>query len=441
MLLVVVAFGLVACVSGTTSSAEPTQENDPNGVNPMRWITYSRQPMVDRQAAVERMLAEDAAVFWSNCAANTRQIDDWPMIRLLAEKARKSEDERALPWLVRSWAMPSVTVDDADRPERLAIEMILRDSARRVLTRIVFDPGSPQDAQTEVAAWSVLARIAPERWLRTHIDDAPSQGASVFVSMLKRFSPALDVLPADRAEVGQLLLLSVTHDDQAVVAWSSFRTSQDGEGSPSIALRHLPAIMHRDVTRDQWSREEWQGHVKKRLVGRAHLTRGDGARDDAVVNIRPERLEDNAHRLGIADLLVLDQLLDAMDDPIVVRDFFQQAEADRIDTTTEYGGALVWEDSGRLSYRPFSPLLRQHDQAYIASTPCMEATYLGLAHVHFHTQRFDNAAWAGPGMGDLDFADSQHVNCLVLTYIDKNTLNVDAYFPGRIVIDLGCVTR
>ena len=160
-----------------------------------------------------------------------------------------------------------------------------------------------------------------------------------------------------------------------------------------------------------------------------------------MINQRPDRFEAHSDKLGLPDLIVLDRVIDAMTDADFATAIFEQAEADRRDETSEYGGALIWDEEGDLVYRAFAPLIRRHDEAYISSTPCMQATYLGLAHVHFHVQRYDNAAWAGPGKGDLDFANSQHVNAIVLTYLDANTLNVDVYFPGGAIIDLGCVTR
>lgn len=439
--LLVALVSLPACQSKAVSDSTAAVVRSETEANPMRALTYARQPMADRKAAVEWMLAQNAAGFWQDAAAVTRQIDDWPMIRLLAEKATESRDERAMDWLVRSWAMPSQTISDFNRPECQAIAHIRPGSPQRTLLAMVFDQDMPSDTQTEVAAWSVLVRTMPSRYLLRQIEKAPDEGASLLVSMLKRSVPAMDVLPADRVAVGQLLYLSVAYGDAQLAGFARFRASQQGKGVPGIALRHLPAISQRDTSRDDWSWEQWHEQVKRRLAGRRFASRGEGADEDAVVSIRPDRFVDHAELLGIADLIVIDHLLDAMDRPKVVRELFQQAEADRMDTTTEYGGALCWDEQGELAYRSFDPLLRRHDQAYVASTPCMHAVYKGLAHVHFHTQRYDNAVWAGPGQGDLDFANAQHVNGVVLTFLDRNTLNLDAYFPGGIVIDLGCMTR
>ncbi len=437
----VVFFGLLACHAEPSGSRPSRNAAEPNETYPMRWVTYSRQPMGDRQAAIERMLEKDARGFWADCAALTRQIDDWPMIRLLSEKAAASRSADALPWLVRSWAMPSKLVTDDDRPERAAIESITGKPADHLLEIIVFAGMEEDEPATQIAAWSVLVRTESHERLRHLIAEVPEQGQHLLVSALKRVAPAVDVLPSDRLAIAQMMRLSVAHADPQWQAWARWRQSHLDDGPATLALRHLPALEHRDPQRADWMRQRWLTHIEHRLVGRRHATRGDGADDDIVVKLRPDRLADHAEALGVADLIVLEQLLDAMDDPVFRAVAFEQAEADRLDTTTEFGGALVWGEQGKLVLKPFTPLMRRHDQAYIASTPCLEAVYMGLAHVHFHTQRFDNAAWAGPGKGDLDFVESHHVNAIVFTYLDRNTLNLDVALPGGIIIDMGCVTR
>ena len=67
--------------------------------------------------------------------------------------------------------------------------------------------------------------------------------------------------------------------------------------------------------------------------------------------------------------------------------------------------------------------------------------YTAIAHYHFHAQQHKNAAYAGPGDGDLALADRLHFNFLVFTYIDANRLNADLYLPGATIIDLGTIRR
>lgn len=434
---------LPACQSDSQESvAGPARSSTPDlDADPMLAVTYARQPMADRHRGVQRMLTRDAGRFWKDCAALTRQIDDWPMIRLLCAKAEETQDKRALPWLIRSWAMPSKVVMDQDRPEREALAAIMRQEVDAILSTIVFLPSEADAPATQVAAWAVLVRAIDHKTLRERIAATPDEGASLLVSILKQAVPALDRLPADRLAIACLMRLVAAYPGQHWLAWADWREASDSNGPATLALRHLPAIEHRDPARDTWVRDRWVKHIESRLAGRRHAARGSDADDDLVVRQHPGRFADHADRLGLADLLVLDAILDAMDEPDVRRVAFEQAEADRRDTSTELGGVLGWDDQGRPTLRPFAPLIHRHDQAYIASTSCINALYLGLAHFHFHTQRYDNAVWAGPGQGDRAFADRYHVTAIVMTFLDQHTLNVDAFMPGGISIDLGCMTR
>ena len=441
LVLIASVCSLGACQSGSHTDHTANTQTDNKRVNPMRAVTYSRQPLDERQAVVERLLAEDPAGFWADCAALTRQIDDWPMIRLLSEKAQASRDARALPWLVRSWAMRSVTVSDEERPERSAIKSITGKPVQGLLKSIVFEGHAEYAPATQVAAWSVLVRIESGDTLRRFITAASDGQSSLLVSMLQQALPAVDVLPSDRVAIARLMRLSASYPDEQWRAWAQWRERCADAGPKTLALRHLPAVQQRDPQRDAWTRDRWLEHIQSRLANRRHATRGSGGDEEIVVKQRPDRLSDHAEALGIADLVVLDQLLDAMADAGVRRAAFAEAQADLQDTTTEFGGAVLWDNQGEPRLISFVPMIRRHDQAYIATTRCIEAVYRGLAHYHFHAQRYDNADWAGPGKGDLDFADSHHANAIVLTYLDPTTLNVDAYLPGGIVIDLGCMTR
>jgi hypothetical protein len=44
-------------------------------------------------------------------------------------------------------------------------------------------------------------------------------------------------------------------------------------------------------------------------------------------------------------------------------------------------------------------------------------------------------------MGDFGYANSTRANCLVFTFIRRDTMNVDYYRHGPLVIDLGTVHR
>ena len=71
----------------------------------------------------------------------------------------------------------------------------------------------------------------------------------------------------------------------------------------------------------------------------------------------------------------------------------------------------------------------------------LDVAYTTLFHFHYHAQKYRNVKFAGPGLGDVNYADSMRANCLVFTFVREDTLNVDFYRYGRVIVDLGEVKR
>lgn len=69
-----------------------------------------------------------------------------------------------------------------------------------------------------------------------------------------------------------------------------------------------------------------------------------------------------------------------------------------------------------------------------------DAGYVALFHFHFHAQSHDNRRYAGPGFGDVQYAEATRANCLVLTFVADDAMNVDFYRHGGVRVDLGAMT-
>ncbi|MFN3167603.1 MAG: hypothetical protein ACE37H_11115 [Phycisphaeraceae bacterium] len=403
-------------------------------------VAVSRHPLAVRAAAVDRMLDADAERFWQTAAARSAQVDDWPMIRLLSERAAQQSDERATPWLIRSWAAPSTTMVDRDRPERSAIEAIETLAPDLYLHYIALPRFEPVDLPTRIAAWTVLCRIGSmdEALAKEQVrPDIARHGPDPLRDALCLCYRWLGVYPTDREGIGRLFTL-IDHTPQSRwETWSDWWGLHRIDMPRTLALRHLPAITRISPDRYGWARKKWLAYVRARTENGRHVYRGQEA-GDRIVSARQEGLDAQADALGIADLVVIAALLETLDEPAVVAELFKQADADHADTATEHGGVITWDENDKPVAKAFAPLLKRHDQVYYASNDCVRAMHTGLAHYHFHAQKHNNAVWAGPGKGDLGFADRLHANCVVFTFIDADTLNADAYFPGGIIVDLGC---
>ena len=112
-----------------------------------------------------------------------------------------------------------------------------------------------------------------------------------------------------------------------------------------------------------------------------------------------------------------------------------------LDKTTEYGGIIRLDAAGRFELVEHLPRIRVADDRYHASQALFEDGYTALFHVHNHAQRYRNARFAGPHIGDMEYADETGANGLVFTFIDPRTINVDFYRHGAVIVDLGTITR
>lgn len=158
----------------------------------------------------------------------------------------------------------------------------------------------------------------------------------------------------------------------------------------------------------------------------------------------PERPADWADELVWADLLTILVIDDAVVTPEFARVMLQQAELDRDDKETEYGGvveAVNNTDGSVVSTRavlfPPRPRDRVGDGQFIASRDMIEYSDRALAHYHLQVQREKNYKFAGPSSGDLRYAALSGRSCVVFTSLSRDTLGVDYYQPDGATIDLG----
>jgi hypothetical protein len=156
-----------------------------------------------------------------------------------------------------------------------------------------------------------------------------------------------------------------------------------------------------------------------------------------------ETIEFHEGRLVWGDALLVLIAAEAAGDPRVAQAVFAQADSDRGDTSTEYGGALAPGDAGRFSALSFPPRAAQRsgDNRFVASPEMLSGGATALFHYHFHVRSANEREFAGPSDGDLDYAERFGRSCLVFTAIGDDVLGLDYYQPDRAVIDLGEVRR
>lgn len=383
---------------------------------------------------------------------------DWKVIEAIGDAAAQRRWTDLTPALVRSYARPIQQPADPERPERRALEALhpgtpVEETVFRVF---VESAHATDDATTKVRrdAWELLARLDADGSRRRDLlaAEPDDPAADDTLRALRAAAADLRSIPVTGSELEWLLQL---RED---TAWwteaSAAIRSLTPEQARGLALRHAEPIRWAAAERRQWlslDRRALLDELASRLKDR-RIHERDAEAGSAFGN-RRERLRENADRLVWGDLLAILVIDEAIRDPRVMAAFMTQVVEDRRDTSTEHGGVLEWVGrtaevggaSGAPGFRavhyPPRATQRVNDLTFIASDDMFRASARSLAHYHFHVQDARNGSYAGPGPGDLEYADKHSRNCLVITSIDARTLNVDYYQRGGAVIDLGEIGR
>lgn len=381
-----------------------------------------------------------------------RLADTTPVIAIIADTAVDRGWTSLTPALVRSWSVPIRGIDDAERPEPDAIAALNADlgtagAVWQVLTGELRDSqNQPLPEAARTAAWDVLVRTnTADTPLRQVIAATPAQAtqADPLTETLAAGLRDLDLLPAAASELEWLSRLYRDHPRFWTGAQSALAPLSP-EQREALALRHLPAIMHNarfaperlSRTREQLLTQLDQALEPRRAVWRSRDTPG---------GLRPESLDEHRDNLTWGDLLLITTALDLVTNAPspARRALFDIAERDMKDTSTEHGGILDADDEGNLAvfHYPPRPRDRASDRRMIASDDLINASSTTLFHFHLHAQRYNNTDYAGPSTGDLAYARLHQRSCIVLTFLDADTLNADYYQPNGAIIDLGSITR
>jgi hypothetical protein len=155
-----------------------------------------------------------------------------------------------------------------------------------------------------------------------------------------------------------------------------------------------------------------------------------------------EILYQHREKLVWADRAAMLLALDLFQEEALLRHLFEQADRDREDRSTEYGGVIALDArTNRGALLEFVPRSKASDVRYESPQALFDALYTAPFHYHNHTQKYDNSDYAGPHLGDFQFADSTRCNGLVFTFLDSDSIDIDFYRHDQVVVDLGCVER
>jgi hypothetical protein len=209
-----------------------------------------------------------------------------------------------------------------------------------------------------------------------------------------------------------------------------------------LELRDLPIVVAASIHDPELLNADKQTmYDQLRAALAARRKHIDSGRFEGFPGSYDQRLNDHRKVLTWGDLAALTLALRAADVTQVADHLFDYAERDRLDKSTEYGGVITLDSRGRFEIIEFPPRFREADNRFVASQAMMDAGYTAVFHFHFHAQKYTNGRYASPGIGDVNYAENLRVNCLVFTFVNEDTMNMDYYRHTRVIVDLGEVAR
>ena len=367
---------------------------------------------------------------------------DW-LIRLcqfVAENDITELDEA----LVSSWGRPwKYGMSDMERPEYLALlAMHGNGEPEKIVWETFRAAKRPSQSGLRYRCWELLHRLGRRDQLIALVSTVSTEAAHPMQQGLHAAAVSFGTVPWNREEV---LWIEKLTDPSRATFWSSAETACNGlspERRASLEIRDLSTVTAAAQSQPDLlttNSDDLYAGVAKRLVGQQHYRELDpGFEPGYELN---HRLSEQRDRLSWGDLLAIHMAQEAIGLPEVQSHLFHFADRDLKDQTTEYGGVIDLDDTGRFTVREFPPRMRVHDSRFEASQEMFDAGYTALFHFHYHAQKYRNASHAGPGAGDMNYANTTRTNCLVLTFVDHDTLNVDFYRHDGMLVDLGVIVR
>jgi hypothetical protein len=407
-----------------------------------------------REAAVDRLAAIDLPALQRTLRLQLPRMVAWEGLTRLCEIIAERGWIELTPALVSSWARPAMFVaEETDRPEyRALVALHGEDRVVDVLFDVLIGGAAPADESGGGGAlppnralrertWQLLHRLGERDRLVALLAAADVPESDLLLADLRAAAVDFGITPVVREEI---LWVRRLRQPEHRAFWAEAAAAVKRLPPPRRAAlelrdvpvavacaRHAPELLIEDES-------EIFARLDASITG-PHPVHGSNFDNFAAAG--GHRLHQRRGELTWGDLAALTLGRRALEVPEVVAHVFDYAERDRRDESTEYGGVIALDPQGRFEVQEFPPRVRRHDREFLASQEMLDAAYTALFHFHFHAQRHRNEEYAGPGFGDVTYADNTRANCLVLTFLAEGRMNVDFYRHGRVLVDLGVIER
>lgn len=424
---------------------DQTPPDDPATLDALsRVVSQDGYTIEVREAALERLAQRDLERLKAAIRRTLPRTAAWGWITRLSQIIAERGWTDLSPALVSSWARPVMfNNDDLERPEYLALaSMHGAENVTDVVFAMLIESKGVGEQGLRSRCWDLLHRLGQRERLVELLASREIAADDPMLLDLQAGAAELGLVPRNREEI---LWMRKLREPQRAEFWSQAVAAVQGlnpQRRAELALRDLPIVVSASLHDRELlalSVDELHRRVDAYLRTQRHHVEDETA--GGFADTSRQRLGEYEGKLSWGDLAAMLVAIRAMQVPEVVDHLFDFAERDRADESTEYGGVIALDAKDRFEVREFVPVFREHDQRFNPSQAMFDAGYTAVFHFHNHTQNHRNERYAGPGIWDLNTADNTRANCLVFTFVNRDTLNVDYYRHDRVVVDLGEIRR
>jgi hypothetical protein len=399
---------------------------------------------VARRAALDLLWRTDSARTIVLLRRQLPRMIDWPWLTEVCQWIADRDIEALDPALISSWGRPrSILTMEEDRPEYLALVQM---HGRAVIVDLIFDlfleSNKPSQGGLRQRCWDLLHRLDERGRLIELASQAEPDEADLLLVDLHASASTFGMVPYNREEIIWLQKLRQperdwfwTEAEESIKQLPEARRTELQMRDLAVvvaAARHRPDLL---TATDA----ELMARTEAALRDQRHYS--ESAPGIGTTSRGRERFRTHRDKMLWGDVAAIQLAQEALRYPQIRSHLFDYADRDNADESTEYGGIIALDERGRFEVLEFMPRIRSHDRRFNAPQTMFDEGYTSLFHFHFHAQRKRNADHAGPGLGDMNYADNTRANCLVLTFVDADRMNVDFYRHGRVIVDLGTISR
>ncbi|MBC8309330.1 MAG: hypothetical protein ISR75_02950 [Phycisphaerales bacterium] len=396
-----------------------------------------------RMAALHRLWESDREGTIRVIRQRLPRLENWSWLTVLCAWIADENVIELDEALISSWAVPTPMVKgEEERPEYQAlVQLVGKDAVVDVIFTSLVESNKTWKQGYRTRCWELLHRLAERNRLTELLNNEMISEDDSFLVDLRKAMNDFGIVPLRREEILWIRELSKPKYQsfwkEAIDALSEINEQRRSR----LEMRDIPIAVslkrHGEPGALSRPTEEIISKVESAISEMHHYFEYEGG---GSYDAGSELLKTHKSKLTWGDAIALEIALKALDVQEVRSHLFDFARRDLLDTTTEYGGVIALDNEGRFEILEFEPRVRHHDRRFNASQDMFDAAYTALFHFHFHAQKYRNGDHAGPGMGDKNYASNTRANCLVFTFVNENTINVDYYRHTDVVVDLGTIT-